>query len=44
MEGGVRLDGLCEGGLGQQKDDCRGCATMRERLEGVESPGAYVNN
>ena len=35
----VRLDGWCEGGLRQQRNDCGGCATMRER---VESPGAYV--
>ena len=24
------LDGRCEGGLGQQRDDCGGCAAMRE--------------
>ena len=30
----VRLDGWCEGGLGQQ--------TMRERPKRVESPGTYV--
>ena len=44
MEGGyeeteVWLDGWCEGGLGQQKNDGEGCATMRERSEKVESPG-----
>ena len=26
-----KLDGWYEGGLGQQRDDGRGCATMRER-------------
>ena len=36
-----RLDGWCEGGLGQQKSDGVDCATIRERLERVESPGAY---
>ena len=25
-------------------DDCGGYATMRERWEGVESPGAYVDD
>ena len=38
----VRLDGLCEGGLGQQRNDCGGCASMRERSERVESPGTDV--
>ena len=38
----VRLDGWCEGGLGQQRNDGGGCATMRERPERVESPGTYV--
>ena len=38
----VRLDGWCEGGLRQQRSDTRGCATMRERSERVESPGTYV--
>ena len=38
----VRLDGWCEGGLRQQKNDGGGCATMRERSERVESPGTYV--
>ena len=38
----VRLDGWCEGGLGQQRNDGGGCATMRERPESVESPGTYV--
>ena len=27
----VRLDGCCEGGLGQQSDDSWGCVMMRER-------------
>ena len=44
MEGGyegieVWLDGWSEGGLGQQRDDGRGCATT-ERYDVVESPGA----
>ena len=34
----VRLDGWCEGGLRQQKNDCIGFVTMRERSERVESP------
>ena len=38
----VRLDGLCEGGLGQQRNDGEGCSTMHERSERVESPGTYV--
>ena len=38
----VRLDGWCEGGLRQQRNDGGGCATMRERSERVESPGTYV--
>ena len=38
----VRLDGWCEGGLRQQWNDGRGCATMRERSKRVESPGTYV--
>ena len=39
----VQLDVWCEGGIGQQRDDGGGCAT-HERLEGVESPGTYVND
>ena len=35
----VRLDGWCEGGRRQQRNDRGGCATMGER---VESPGTYV--
>ena len=27
----VRLDGWCEGGLWQQRNDGRSCVTMRER-------------
>ena len=38
----VRLDGWCEGGVRQQRNDGGGCATMRERSERVESPGTYV--
>ena len=38
----VWLDGWCEGGLGQQRNDGRGCASMHERSLRVESPGAYV--
>ena len=38
----VRLDGWCEGGLKQQRNDGGGCATMRERSERVETPGIYV--
>ena len=36
--------GWCEGGFGPQRDDGVGCATMRERYNGVESPGAYVDD
>ena len=38
----VRLDGWCESGVRQQRNDGGGCATMRERPESVESPGSYV--
>ena len=38
----VRLDGWCEGGLGQQRNDGGGSASMRERSEIVESPGTCV--
>ena len=31
----VRLDGWCESGLGQQRNDSEGCASMRERSERV---------
>ena len=36
------LDGWCEGGFRQQRNDGGGCATMRQRSEGGESPGTYV--
>ena len=39
----VRLDGWCEGGLRQQINDDRGCATMRERSKRVDIPGTYVS-
>ena len=38
----VRLDGLYEGGLGQQRNDGGGRARMRKRSERVESPSTYV--
>ena len=38
----VRLDGWCEGCLGQQNNDGVGWASLHERSERVESPGAYV--
>ena len=38
----VRLDGWCEGGLGQQRNDGGGCASMHERSERVGSHGIYV--
>ena len=38
----VRLDGWCEGGLRQQKNDGGGCMTMRKQAERVESLGTYV--
>ena len=38
----VRMDGWCEGGLGQQRNDRGGCLSMREKSERVESPGTYV--
>ena len=48
MDGGyekteVRLDGWCEGGIGQQMNDGGGCASMHERSERVESPGTNVS-
>ena len=36
----VWLEGWCEGGLGQQRNDGLGCASMNEISERVESPGA----
>ena len=38
----VRLDGWCEGGLRQQRNDGGGNTTIREISERVESPGTYV--
>ena len=38
-ERGYRLDGLCEGGLRQQRNDCGGCASMKEKSKRVEVPG-----
>ena len=38
----VRLDRWCEDGLGQQRNDSGGCASMRKRSASVESPGTYV--
>ena len=38
----VRLDGWCKGGLGQQRNDGGGCASMSKRSERVESPSTYV--
>ena len=40
----VRLDGYCAGGLGKKRDDDGGWATICERYEAVESPGAYVDD
>ena len=41
-ESEVRLDGWCDGSLGQHKNYRGGCASMRQRQERVESPGTYV--
>ena len=38
------MDGWCEVGLGQQRNDGGGCASMREGSERVESPGTYIIN
>ena len=38
----VRLDGCCEGGVGQQRNNGGGCASMRGRSERVERPGTYL--
>ena len=35
------LDGWCEGGLGQQMNEARGCASISERSETAKSPGTY---
>ena len=40
----VRLNRWHEDGIGQRMDDGGGCATMRDRYEGVESPRAYVDD
>ena len=37
------VDGWCEGGLGQQRNDCGVYVTMREISERVESRGTYVS-
>ena len=39
-----RLDGWCEGDILQQRDDVGGCTTIRERWEGLECSGAYVDD
>ena len=39
----VRLNGWCEGGLLQERDDSGGCASVHKRSERVESPGTYVS-
>ena len=39
----VRLDGWCECGLGQQRNDGGGCASMLKRSERVESPSGLVH-
>ena len=44
METDVRLDGWCEGGLMQQRNDIGSCVTMHERSERVESPSTYVTD
>ena len=38
----VRLDWWCENGLGKQRNDGGGFATMSERLKRVQSPGTYL--
>ena len=38
----VRLDGWCEGGLRQQRNEGGGCATMRSRSERVGNLGTYI--
>ena len=46
VEGGYEvdrgLDGWCEAGLGQQRNEGGGCASIRERSKRAESPGAQV--
>ena len=36
------MDNAIKCRLGQQRNDAKGCASMRERSERVESPGTYV--
>ena len=48
MEGGyelteVRLDGWCERGLGQQRNDGGGCAKMRENARKRKECSALVH-
>ena len=38
----IRLNGWCEGGLGQQRSDGGVYSSMCGRSEIVESPGTYV--
>ena len=38
------LNGRCECDLYQWRDDGEGCATMREKWEGVEISGANVDD
>ena len=38
----VGLDGWCEGGLGQQRNDGGGSASKREKSERVERSGTHV--
>ena len=39
-----RMDGLCEGDFGVQRNDGEGCATMRKKSERVVSPGDHNTN
>ena len=43
VQGRPRLDWM-EGGLRQQRDDGGSSETIHDRLEGVENPGAYVDD
>ena len=40
----VRLDGWSEIGLGRQRNNGVGCATMPERQEDVKTPGSNVDD
>ena len=42
-EAEVRLYVWCEGALGQQGDDSRGCSSMSKRSERMDSPSTYVS-